>query len=88
MHQEPTFYIHATYDDFISVCNSRNYFWSDSRSEGFGFELSVVAPGDKFTVIDAHHKSVGHCEIICNKVNSPVLTFWGIASRYKKLCGR
>ncbi|ODN05800.1 hypothetical protein Ocin01_00893 [Orchesella cincta] len=44
-----------------------NYFWSDSRPEGYGFELSVVAPGDKFTVYDAHHNPIGNCEVICNK---------------------
>ncbi|CAG7734701.1 unnamed protein product [Allacma fusca] len=44
-----------------------NYFWSDSRPEGYGFELEVVAPGDKFTMYDANHKPIGNCEITGNK---------------------
>lgn len=62
------FMIYATISFF------RNYFWSDSRPEGFGFELCVVAPGDKFTVIDAHHNRIANCEIICNKVSITNLT--------------
>ncbi|XP_021960303.1 uncharacterized protein LOC110856156 isoform X2 [Folsomia candida] len=44
-----------------------NFFWSDSRPEGYGFELEVVSPGDKFTLYDAHHTKIGNCEVISNE---------------------
>jgi len=43
-----------------------NFFWSDSRPEGYGFELEVVSPGDKFTMYDAQHNRMGNCEVIAN----------------------
>jgi hypothetical protein len=46
---------------------NNNYFWSDSRPEGFGFEIEVVSPGMKFTMYDVGHKPIGTCEVIQNK---------------------
>ncbi|KAB0792086.1 hypothetical protein PPYR_14047 [Photinus pyralis] len=44
--------------------NNENYFWSDNRPEGFGFELELVSDGDKFTVFDANHEAQGTLEIL------------------------
>lgn len=33
-----------------------NYFWSDSYSDGLGFSLHVVRPGDAFVVVDARQR--------------------------------
>jgi hypothetical protein len=49
--------------------NNTNYFWSDSRTEGFAFELEVVSPGDKFTLHDANHVAAGTLEILQNDVS-------------------
>jgi len=45
-----------------------NYFWSDSRVEGFGFEIEVVSAGDQFTMYDVARNIIGNCEVIQNKV--------------------
>ncbi len=62
-----------------------NYFWSDSRQEGFGFELEVVSPGDKFTMYDDAHNLVGNCEVIDNKVLQPFKAYFGLL--FPCLCG-
>uniref|UniRef100_A0A1B6ESN8 Uncharacterized protein n=2 Tax=Cuerna arida TaxID=1464854 RepID=A0A1B6ESN8_9HEMI len=41
-----------------------NYFWSDSRPDGFTFELEVVSVGDKFTVFDANNVAVAIMEVV------------------------
>lgn len=43
---------------------NENYFWSDSRPEGFAFELEIVSDGDKFTIFDANHEAQGTMEIV------------------------
>lgn len=49
--------------------NNTNYFWSDSRPEGFAFELEVVSSGDKFTLQDANHVAAGTLEVLQNDVS-------------------
>lgn len=49
-------------------CNE-NYFWSDSRPEGFVFELEVVSIGDKFTVFDANYLAQGTMEVVSIEVS-------------------
>lgn len=51
--------------------NNENYFWSDSRPEGFAFELELVSQGDKFTVFDANHEAQGTLEIMEIEVSPP-----------------
>ncbi|XP_075237149.1 uncharacterized protein LOC142333652 isoform X2 [Lycorma delicatula] len=41
-----------------------NYFWSDSFPSGFAFELEVIGPGEKFTILDANHVPVGTLEVL------------------------
>ncbi|KAK9506370.1 hypothetical protein O3M35_008322 [Rhynocoris fuscipes] len=48
--------------------NNSNYFWADSRPEGFAFEIELVSPGDKFTIFDANRVPVGTLEITRNQV--------------------
>ncbi|KAJ9579007.1 hypothetical protein L9F63_024882, partial [Diploptera punctata] len=55
--------------DTNTLNNNTNYFWSDSRPEGFAFELELVSPGDKFTFHDANHVPAGTLEILKN--NAP-----------------
>ncbi|PSN44392.1 hypothetical protein C0J52_05754 [Blattella germanica] len=55
--------------DENTLNNNDNYFWADSRPEGFAFELEVVSPGDKFTLHDANHVAAGTIEILEN--NAP-----------------
>ncbi|XP_069683620.1 uncharacterized protein [Periplaneta americana] len=50
--------------DSNTLNNNTNYFWSDSRPEGFAFELELVSPGDKFTLHDANHVAAGTLEIL------------------------
>lgn len=44
--------------------NNENYFWSDSRPEGFSFEIEVVSVGDKFTIFDTNNESQGTLEVV------------------------
>ncbi|KAL1138191.1 hypothetical protein AAG570_009883, partial [Ranatra chinensis] len=53
--------------DFGCLNDNPYYFWSDSRPDGFAFELEVISPGDKFTVFDADHVAAGILEIIQNQ---------------------
>jgi hypothetical protein len=55
--------------DSNTLNNNTNYFWSDSRPEGFAFELEVVSPGDKFTLHDANHVATGTLEVLQNDVS-------------------
>lgn len=48
--------------------NNENYFWSDSRPDGFMFVLEVVSVGDKFTVFDANNVAVASLEVIDSQV--------------------
>lgn len=48
--------------------NNENYFWSDSRPNGFAFELEVVSVGDKFTVFDANNVAVAILEVVNTQV--------------------
>jgi len=38
---------------------NNNYFYSDTRQQGYGFSIVAVQPGDSFTVLDADHRPVG-----------------------------
>lgn len=55
--------------DATSLNNNENYFWSDSRPEGFAFELELVSQGDRFTVFDANHEAQGTLEIMSIEVS-------------------
>lgn len=44
--------------------NNTNYFWSDSRTWGFAFQLELVSVGEKYTVYDISNHPVGHLEIV------------------------
>ncbi|XP_065200264.1 uncharacterized protein LOC135831590 isoform X2 [Planococcus citri] len=44
--------------------NNPNYFWSDSRTWGFAFQLQLVSVGEKYTVYDISNHPVGHLEIV------------------------
>jgi hypothetical protein len=54
--------------------DNSNYFWSDSRPEGFAFELEVVSPGDKFTLQDTNHTAAGTLEILQNTVSYSIMS--------------
>lgn len=41
-----------------------NYFWSDSRPDGFAFELEAVSTQEKYTIHDANHVPIGTLEVI------------------------
>ncbi|XP_023946395.1 uncharacterized protein LOC112051828 isoform X1 [Bicyclus anynana] len=59
-----------TFDHDGSTLNENtNYFWSDSRPEGFVFEIEAVAIGDKFTIYDANHEPQGTLEVIQQQKN-------------------
>jgi len=44
--------------------DNENYFWSDSRPDGFAFEIEVISFGDKFTVFDANNVAVAILEVV------------------------
>ncbi|XP_047511849.1 uncharacterized protein LOC125054161 isoform X1 [Pieris napi] len=44
--------------------DNTNYFWTDSRPEGFVFEIEAVSAGDKFTIYDANHEPQGTLEVV------------------------
>ncbi|GFG29966.1 hypothetical protein Cfor_11751 [Coptotermes formosanus] len=76
--------------DSNTLNNNSNYFWSDSRPEGFAFELEVVSPGDKFTLQDTNHTAAGTLEILQNsapreEVSQVVLSDGSIEKRVR-LC--
>ncbi|XP_063383919.1 uncharacterized protein LOC134670158 isoform X2 [Cydia fagiglandana] len=52
-----------------SLNDNNNYFWTDSRPEGFLFELEAVSIGDKFTVYDANHEPQGILEVVQQQKN-------------------
>jgi len=60
--------------DSNTLNNNNNYFWSDSRPEGFAFELEVVSAGDKFTLQDTNHTAAGTLEILQNSVSYSILS--------------
>ncbi|KAL1462818.1 hypothetical protein WDU94_014625 [Cyamophila willieti] len=41
-----------------------NYFWADSRPNGFAFEISVISPGDMFMIQDANHIIIGTLQVV------------------------
>lgn len=51
-----------------SLNENNNYFWTDSRPEGFVFEIEAVSIGDKFTIYDANHEPQGTLEIVQQQV--------------------
>lgn len=44
--------------------NNENYFWSDSRPEGYAFRVCAVEAGDKFVIYDEMSRVVGDVDII------------------------
>lgn len=48
---------------------NENYFWSDSRPDGFAFEIEVISVGDKFTIFDANNVAVAILEVVDAKVS-------------------
>lgn len=44
--------------------NNENYFWSDSRPEGYAFTVCAVEAGDKFVIYDEMSHVVGDVDII------------------------
>ncbi|VVC91205.1 unnamed protein product [Leptidea sinapis] len=54
-----------TFEPLNSTLNENaNYFWTDSRPEGFVFEIEAVSVGDKFTIYDANHEPQGFLEVV------------------------
>ncbi|XP_026734448.1 uncharacterized protein LOC113498583 isoform X1 [Trichoplusia ni] len=54
-----------TFEPLGSKLNdNENYFWTDSRPEGFLFEIEAVSVGDKFTIYDANHEPQGILEVV------------------------
>lgn len=47
-----------------------NFFWTDSRPEGFLFEIEAVSVGDKFTIYDANHEPQGILEVVQQQVRN------------------
>ncbi|CAH2246739.1 jg8802 [Pararge aegeria aegeria] len=59
-----------TFEPVDSTLNENtNYFWSDSRPEGFVFEIEAIAIGDKFTIYDANHEPQGTLEVVQQQKN-------------------
>ncbi|XP_026499707.2 uncharacterized protein LOC113403383 isoform X1 [Vanessa tameamea] len=59
-----------TFEPVDSTLNdNNNYFWTDSRPEGFVFEIEAVSAGDKFTIYDANHEPQGILEIVQQQKN-------------------
>ncbi|XP_013164983.1 PREDICTED: uncharacterized protein LOC106115893 isoform X1 [Papilio xuthus] len=59
-----------TFEPIDSTLNeNNNYFWSDSRPEGFLFEIEAVSVGDKFTIYDANHEPQGILEVVQQQKN-------------------
>ncbi|XP_059052149.1 uncharacterized protein LOC131846772 [Achroia grisella] len=48
---------------------NNNYFWTDSRPEGFVFEIEAISIGDKFTIYDANHEPQGILEVVQQQKN-------------------
>ena len=44
--------------------HNENYFWSDSRPEGYAFSVCAVEVGDKFVLYDEMSRAVGDVDII------------------------
>lgn len=58
-----------TFEPVDSTLNENdNYFWTDSRPEGFVFELEAISVGDKFTIYDANHEPQGILEVVQQQV--------------------
>lgn len=58
-----------TFEPVDSTLNDNdNYFWTDSRPEGFVFEIEAVSIGDKFTIYDANHEPQGILEVVQQQV--------------------
>ncbi|XP_054288791.1 uncharacterized protein LOC129004288 isoform X1 [Macrosteles quadrilineatus] len=53
--------------------DNENYFWSDSRPDGFAFEIEVISLGDKFTVFDANNVAVAILEVVDAKASQEEL---------------
>ncbi|CAK1580316.1 unnamed protein product [Parnassius mnemosyne] len=59
-----------TFEPIDSTLNDNaNYFWTDSRPEGFVFEIEAVSVGDKFTIYDANHEPQGILEVVQQQKN-------------------
>lgn len=59
-----------TFEPHNSTLNENtNYFWTDSRPEGFVFEIEAVSVGDKFTIYDANHEPQGILEVVEQQKN-------------------
>lgn len=59
-----------TFEPYGSTLNENtNYFWTDSRPEGFVFEIEAVSIGDKFTIYDANHEPQGILEVVQQQKN-------------------
>ncbi|KOB75435.1 Uncharacterized protein OBRU01_04639 [Operophtera brumata] len=59
-----------TFEPLGSTLNDNtNYFWTDSRPEGFVFEIEAVSIGDKFTIYDANHEPQGILEVVQQQKN-------------------
>ncbi|KAH9644898.1 hypothetical protein HF086_007986 [Spodoptera exigua] len=59
-----------TFEPIGSKLNENdNFFWTDSRPEGFLFEIEAVSVGDKFTIYDANHEPQGILEVVQQQKN-------------------
>ncbi|XP_041979381.1 uncharacterized protein LOC121733243 isoform X2 [Aricia agestis] len=59
-----------TFEPYNCTLNeNENYFWTDSRPEGFVFEIEAISVGDKFTIYDANHEPQGILEVVQQQKN-------------------
>lgn len=64
-----------TFEPYGCTLNeNENYFWSDSRPEGFVFEIEAISIGDKFTIYDADNEPQGILEVVQQQVTTKILT--------------
>ncbi|KAI5710592.1 hypothetical protein M8J76_015003 [Diaphorina citri] len=47
-----------------TINDNPNYFWADSRPNGFAFEISVISSGDMFMIQDANHMIIGTLQVV------------------------
>lgn len=73
-----------TFEPLDSKLNDNdNYFWTDSRPEGFLFEIEAVSVGDKFTIYDANHEPQGTLEVVQQQVKNSI---YFVELEYLYLC--
>lgn len=75
-----------TFEPYGCTLNeNENYFWSDSRPEGFVFEIEAISVGDKFTIYDVDNEPQGILEVVQQQVYSSNITT-DIKQKLKRNC--